>query len=175
MNCPNCRSPLFTSAVGRAQVQACRDCGGALAPTHQLVPLLEGIAGSMLRELDVDAEVEKVPPPATSTRCPSCSAVMERFGYMGSPLVHLDRCGSEMLIWADGEAIGTAALLYARTHRRVMLRKEKDDALREQWAQSSRARGAGRLAVQQFTAGLILGGAIGGIAVVAAQEALKKR
>jgi hypothetical protein len=135
---------------------------------------LEAIAGPMLKELDVDAEVERVEPPATPTKCPSCRATMERFGYMGSPLVHLDRCGSEWLIWADGDALGTAALLYARTHRRVMQRKEKDDALRESWAQSSRARAAGRVAVRSFTVGLMLGGVVGGVAVVAAQEALKK-
>lgn len=174
MHCPSCRSQLVERKVGEAQVKACPDCGGTLVATNQLIRLLEAIAGPMLKVMDVDADIEKVEPIGVATPCPACGKRMERFWYMGSPLVTLDRCGDEWLVWAQADGLGGAAALYARTNRRMLERKSKDDALREGMARSTRARNAGRAAMGRLAAGLVVGGVVGGVAVGIAEE-LNKR
>ena len=92
------------------------------------VPFLDRLADEMAADLDPDADIAAAPGPEGVATCPKCTRAMERFGYLGTNKVTLDRCGPCLLIWHDGDELGTTAALHARTTRR------RDDRHREHWA-----------------------------------------
>ncbi len=87
------------------------------------IPLLEALAKDVAAEIDVNAEIEANPGADGVAACPSCGAAMERFGYMGTNRVFLDRCGRCLLLWIDGEEVTTLAMVYARTQARGQERR----------------------------------------------------
>jgi len=164
MNCPSCGEPLVETMLGEARFVACEACGGALIPNNQLVPLMEALAGMNIDDMDMDAPIEAAPRMAFAPACPGCGQSMERFGFLGSPLATLYRCSQHGVVFGEEVALGTAALMYGRTNRRILERKSKDDALRESWARTTRARAAGRSAARAQMMGLMFGGVGGAVA-----------
>lgn len=175
MKCPACGSPLVETLLGEARFAACERCGAALVPNNQLVPLMEAVAGGLIKSFDEEAHIEPAPPREPAPRCPGCSVPMRQFGYMGSPLAPLYRCDEHSVVFGDEAGLGTAALLYARTHKRLLERKSKDDALRESWARSSRARAAGRAAGRAQLMGFMFGGIGGAVAASVIHDAATKK
>lgn len=196
MHCPLCHHALEPMDFGKAHVYACGGsdgCGAALVLANQLVPLMHFLAGNAMHNIDLDEEIVKVEPMVTACRCAHCHGPMEPFRYMGSPLVNLYRCSGQHMesqinpytrqpqmvdrgpmIFGSAEELGVAAMLYARTQRRLGERKAKDDKLREGWARGTRARNAGRASAHVVGTGLLMGGLPGAAIAAAAMANLKK-
>ena len=174
MDCPKCRRPLEPRTVGKVDIHVCPDCTGTFLPMNRLVPLLEAMAGPMLKAIDMNEPIETVPDDGQRVACPKCKRRMEAFGYMGTNTVTLDRCSNDFVLWADAEELGTCSLLFARTNKRLMVAQAKHDELREGMARTTRAASAGRAAAARVAAATIMGGVGAGAAVLAA-ETLRKQ
>jgi Zn-finger nucleic acid-binding protein len=173
MNCPKCRRPLESRTVGKVEVNVCPDCTGTFLPMNRLVPLLETMAGPMLRAIDLNEPIEPVPDDGNRVACPKCQRAMEAFGYMGTNTVTLDRCSHDFVLWADAEELGTCSLLFARTNRRLSESQKKHDELRMSMARTTRSSAAGRAAAGRVAFATLMGGVGVGAAVLAA-ESLRK-
>lgn len=79
---------------------------------------MEAITKELAKVIDVDAEINKVPVREGPSVCPKCSEAMTAFGYMGTQLVHLNRCSPCEVVWMDVQEMGVATMLYARTNKR---------------------------------------------------------
>lgn len=174
MDCPKCRRPLESRVVGKVEVHVCSQCTGTFLPMNRLVPLLETMAGPMLKAIDLNEPIEPVPDDGTRVSCPKCRRTMEAFGYMGTNTVTLDRCSHDFVLWADAEELGTCSLLFARTNKRLQVAQAKHDQLREGMARSTRAASAGRAAAGRVAFATLMGGVGVGAAVLAA-ETLRKQ
>jgi len=175
VNCPACQADLVDTMLGEARIAACEACGAALIANNQLVPLMQALAGAAMYEIDDDLPIEAAPKPDFAPLCPGCGRAMEAFGYLGSPLATLYRCSEHTVVFGDEVNLGTAALMYGRSNRRILERKSKDDAMRESWARSTRARAAGSAAASATMTGMLFGGIPGALVAGAVQNAVTKK
>lgn len=135
MDCCRCRSSELAPRDYRAMtVQACATCDGMLVEMRHLVPMLEEVSRLVAAEVGVDSPIPVQDPDRTPTfACPGCRLPMERFGYLGTKVCYLDRCGACRVVWMDGAELVAAAQLHARTQRRseerAAFRKQQADSL----------------------------------------------
>ncbi len=114
-------------------VSRCPDCRGVLVELRNNVPFLDRLVDELAADVDLETPIDPAPGPHGVATCPRCAANMERFGYLGTNTVILDRCGQCLLIWHDGEELGTTAALHARTTRRKAAREQAlQDEISEQ-------------------------------------------
>ena len=131
MDCPRCASELRRAEVSSERVDVCGGCGGALLSQRLLVPVLTALGRELARDIDIDTPLDRIEDLGAGVRCPRCGRAMENFGYMGTDIVHLDRCDRCACVWADPGELGGAALLFARTNLRrdARLRRARDEYL----------------------------------------------
>ena len=127
MNCPRCHSELQRGTFGEADVSVCGDCLGMLVQQNRLIPLMQELSRHLEGCIDFDHPIEKADSDGGQAMCPRCGQPMERFGYMGTNLVHAWRCNRDAVLWGDTETLGVMAVLFARTR----LRKRSRDAVLE--------------------------------------------
>ncbi|MFK7931436.1 MAG: hypothetical protein AB8H79_24870 [Myxococcota bacterium] len=195
MQCSLCQQTLQTMECGKATVFACggeTGCGAAVVLARELVPLMEYLAGTSMADIDLDEDIQPVELDARPMSCPHCRRAMESFGYLGSPLVHLHRCSAAHpvternaytgqpqtvdrgpVIFGSAEELGVAAMLFARSQRRIGERGRKDKAMRDSWASSTRARNGGRAAAHIIGATAVVGGLPAAAVAAAALNARK--
>jgi Zn-finger nucleic acid-binding protein len=89
-----------------------------LVEVRHLVPLLQNLTADLAAEVDLETPIEPHDDLGEGLSCPRCAGPMTHFGYMGTNRVWLDRCGSCLVIWADGDELETLTMLHARTHVR---------------------------------------------------------
>jgi Zn-finger nucleic acid-binding protein len=127
--CPRCPdAPLAERGLHGIEVAVCPVCRGCCVEQRRLIPLLTGLAQEYCEGIGLDAIVETIPDAGVAATCPRCAQTMDRFGYLGTQLVMLDRCGACAVLWLDPEELGTMTLLHARTQAR-------GDAARQRSAQ----------------------------------------
>lgn len=119
LECPRCGGGLLSRHLGRAPYDSCADCGGVLVAQRSMVPLLDALAVELAGHLDPDADIEAMPDVEGDVHCPLCTEPMTTFGYLGTQLVLIDRCGGCGLVWTDPDELGAMCRLYARTQRRM--------------------------------------------------------
>ena len=124
MICVRCGDELREGTYQGVPLRRCVGCGGVLVEIRHNVPLLEALAANLAADVDPYTEIEATHGPAETVACPSCRSDMERFGYVGTPTVYLDRCGPCLLLWIDAEEITTLAAVFARTQRRTDDRRD---------------------------------------------------
>jgi len=167
MDCPRCDGTLRPKTMNDAQVHVCDACTGTLVRQPDLVRLLEALAGPTLQVIDPDEPIEAMPDPGVHLPCPICHRTMDAFGYMGERTVIADRCGHDMVIWADAGELGTMSVLYARSNKNLMKRyRQGQEERRERQRQlhlqmTSRAR-ADRVASAMLTGAGHAGAGYGG-------------
>lgn len=118
MDCCRCGTALQQGTYKSVPLRRCSGCEGLLVEVRHNVPLLEALSKDVAAEIDVHSEIPPNPGAGGAATCPSCGSGMERFGYMGTNKVFLDRCGRCLLLWVDGEEVVTLAMVYARTQAR---------------------------------------------------------
>ena len=131
MHCPRCDGTLHDKAMGAATVQVCAACTGTLVRQADLVPLLHELAGPTMQVIDPHESIDPIPDPGKHLPCPICGQVMDAFGYMGSDVVIVDRCGHDAVIWADAGELGVMSVLYARSNDRLMAAYDEEQAQRD--------------------------------------------
>jgi Zn-finger nucleic acid-binding protein len=120
MRCPSCSTPLIAKkATGNVDVHTCDGCQGVAVAVPRLVSLLEAIAEPLAAVMNPDEPIEALSDGHPTRPCPKCRKRMEKFGYLGTNLVTVDRCGDDLLLWTDADELGTMALLYLRTKKRT--------------------------------------------------------
>ena len=128
--CPRCDHPLRQERRFDSDVHICPNCRGLLVEQRRLIPVLNHLQREVAGEVSPDELIEAAPDHGPGLRCPLCAGTTTHFGYMGTRLVHLDRCGRCAVVWMDAEAAFVAAALAARTdRRRVALDRQGEDAL----------------------------------------------
>ena len=131
MQCPRCGSAIRSGRFRGVDVSRCPDCRGVLVALRSNVPFLDRLVDELAADVDLETPIEPVAGPFGVATCPVCDVAMERFGYLGTKTVILDRCTPCLLIWHDGDELGTTAALHARTTRRLDARR------REHWQRIS--------------------------------------
>ena len=117
--CPRCARPaLEGSSLRGLSVARCAECEGTLAARRDLAGLLEVLARELIAKVDVEQPVAPVPDAGGGLNCPSCSAGMEHFGYMGARQVMIDGCDACGVLWLDADELSSMSLLFARTQLR---------------------------------------------------------
>ncbi len=127
MQCPRCGAEIRSGRFRGVEVSRCAACCGVLVELRYNVPFLDRLVDELATEVDLETPIDPIPGPHGVATCPRCARGMERFGYLGTNTVMLDRCSPCLLIWHDGEELGTTAALHARTTRR------QDARMREHW------------------------------------------
>jgi Zn-finger nucleic acid-binding protein len=137
VTCPRCHGELKRATLADMAVQLCPDCAGVLVSQGILIPVLSAVGRALATEIDVDTTLEAVEDPGAGLSCPRCRRPMINFGYMGTNLVFLDRCERCEHVWADGQELGAAALLAARTDlrrdKRVQEFREEFEAMSDRF------------------------------------------
>jgi Zn-finger nucleic acid-binding protein len=118
MLCPRCSTELQEAEISNERLHVCPGCRGSLILQRLLIPVLTALSRELAREIDLDTPIDPVEDVGANVRCPRCGGLMENFGYMGTDLVHFDRCERCEAIWSDAGELGGAALLFARTNLR---------------------------------------------------------
>jgi Zn-finger nucleic acid-binding protein len=118
MKCCRCGTDLASGTFHGVPLKRCAACEGLLVEVRHNVPLLEALRKDLAAEVDLHAEIEAHTGCEEPATCPGCSSRMERFGYMGTNRVFLDRCGRCLLLWIDGDEVVTLTMVYARTQAR---------------------------------------------------------
>lgn len=105
--CPQCRIPLFTSAVGDAELHQCHRCGGLWLTKERF----EHIAadreerGEVLGALPGATPQKAIAPETIRYRpCPTCGQLMNRVNYARVSRVILDVCKDHGL-WFDRDEL----------------------------------------------------------------------
>lgn len=117
--CPRCNKPLLERTVGTAAIEACDACQGLLVEQKHLVPLLSFLSKNSADVLDLDHPPEAVADSNPPIPCPDCEKTMQRFGYMESRLVMLDRCNACWLVWIDDGELPPMVHMHARLTRQT--------------------------------------------------------
>lgn len=131
MRCPACKTALEPCDVNGVAFRMCPDCDGALVEVPRLVPLLQELAEPLASSVHPSAHIDRHPDPDVRRTCPGCATTMTPFGYLGTNLVTLDRCGDCLLIWADPGELAAATRLYTRTDKRVKSEYQKHKEWRQ--------------------------------------------
>lgn len=119
MRCPRCKTPLTRGTYAAVRVYRCDACSGIALQQRHILPVLEKLAIAAYEEVSLN-----VPPPiardttATLT-CPNCQSGMERYGYMGSNQLMIDRCPDCTLIWLDKDELPTMVAMHVRLDRNL--------------------------------------------------------
>jgi Zn-finger nucleic acid-binding protein len=159
MHCPSCSEPLDPRRVADAvDVHVCASCNGTLVPIPKLVPLLEALSGPLRHAISPDEPIEAIPDTHGRRPCPRCRRPMEAFGYLGTNLVTADRCSDDALIWTDAEELGTMAMLYLRTTKRVAERERFHGEMRESMVRTTRLTMSNRARANAIATGMLIGG-----------------
>ncbi|MCB9686822.1 MAG: zf-TFIIB domain-containing protein [Alphaproteobacteria bacterium] len=133
MRCPRCGTDdLVQGRYHKVPLSRCDKCGGVYVEIKHNVHFLDALAKDLAAEVNLDTEIPPHEGQDAVALCPRCSGAMERFGYLGTNRVYLDRCGRCMALWHDGDELGTTAALHARTtmrlqSRAVSRREDEDD------------------------------------------------
>lgn len=125
MQCPRCGAQIRSGRFRGVDVSRCPDCRGVLVELRNNVPFLDRLVDELAADVDLETPIDPVAGPFGVATCPRCAAAMERFGYLGTKTVILDRCSPCLLIWHDGDELGTTAALHARTTRRKDARERQ--------------------------------------------------
>lgn len=119
-DCPRCAKPLEDQQLDELSFRCCRGCKGMLLPHAELIGILEKSWHSISREtaettsFHVTEGWQKEP----QFRCPNCSQLMEKYGYMGIGAIQIDRCDACSLIWLDADELQNMVLALAKTNYR---------------------------------------------------------
>lgn len=143
--CPRCDSSLHHERRFDSDVYVCPSCHGVLAEQRRLIPLLQAAGDALALEVSADTPVEAAPDHGDGLRCPLCHGGTAHFGYMGTRLAMLDRCGACAVVWLDAEALLAAALLLVRTEQRRVDRAARSAAALEGTTRRFQAIRAARL------------------------------
>jgi hypothetical protein len=123
--CPRCSGTLNEGIFGAdVPVSMCDGCAGMLVAIAKNIPTLRHL-GSTLTDEQVSAPLEAHEDGGEERACPQCGKTMDRFSYMGTGEVVLDRCGPCSHLFYDVEEVLDAAVLFTRTQRRVSVIKEQ--------------------------------------------------
>ena len=130
--CPRCRQELVENQVDEFAVRLCVPCKGVFVRHADIVQILERSWRVVSRE---EAERAQFHAPANwleeqRLHCPHCSAVMEKYGYMGLAAIQIDRCERCESVWLDADELPNMVLALARTNYR------SEKAQRREWEDS---------------------------------------
>ena len=126
MNCPRCHQPLVADdyptgarVMGQTSVpiHRCDACNGLLVALRHNAPFVDALAEDLAPHVRPGDRLDPHPGHAAVAGCPRCGVAMERFGYLESAVVTLDRCRACAVIWHDGDELTTTAALCARNRR----------------------------------------------------------
>lgn len=123
MNCPRCPAPLESDQHLGHTILRCGECRGVLLEQKQLIPMMERIGSILTGKMDLNAPIAAIQGPLETAPCPKCRLPMESHGYMGSNLVHIDRCSECLLIWTDSAEMIAMARMYMQSQGRIESRK----------------------------------------------------
>jgi Zn-finger nucleic acid-binding protein len=121
--CGRCGGGLEGGDFGGVQFKRCLGCQGLLVEQPVFVRLLDRLTETLGEHIGVDGPIPPVLSDVKPVPCPACSSVMERFGYMETRTVFLDRCRTCKLLWVDREELQTAVMMHARTTHRADAQK----------------------------------------------------
>jgi len=127
MKCPRCEGTLQGGAFGEVPVHMCDGCASVLVDIMRNIPMLGQLAEG-LTQADLDGPIELHEDDGEIRNCPKCAKPMERFDYMGSGVVTLDRCSPDRLLFLDVEEVTAAAILLTRTRGRLDQRRAENAA-----------------------------------------------
>ena len=132
MLCPRCGVALVAGKVATASLDGCPTCLGLLLVRERLPALLQEIGPPATAErlTELPRRVKDV---GGGLACPMCGARMTNDGFMASPFVMVDRCGSCDLMWIDDGELEAMAHQYAR----VRARSDEADQHRKEMSELS--------------------------------------
>ena len=116
--CPRCDSTLTRQTRFDIEMAVCPKGCGTEVPMSRLIPLLQAVGKELFSGLDAETEIEGIADPGAGAKCPGCRKEMAHFGYMGTRLVHLDRCSRCSKLWINTDALAVMAALSVRTSQR---------------------------------------------------------
>jgi len=125
--CPRCSHPLQQERRFESDVHVCPSCKGLLVEQRRLIPVLGHLQRAVAADVSAETVVDAAPDPGPGLSCPLCGDEAAHFGYMGTRLVHLDRCRRCAVVWLDAEAALVAAMLAARTEKRRLSRSTQSE------------------------------------------------
>lgn len=155
MRCPRCGTDdLVEGKYHKVPLARCSSCGGVWVEIRHNVAFLDALARDLAADVNLDTEIPPWSGQETVAHCPRCSAAMERFGYLGTNRVYLDRCGRCMALWHDGDELGTTAALHARTTLRLAVRASQRKEQEDEQERRLHTMAMGRIAMNRgFSAG----------------------
>ena len=125
MDCPRCAEPLVQGSFGDVAVHMCQGCASVIVALSDSIALFEQVGAGLTTE---EIAAPLVPHADEGVRsCPKCTSPMDRFGYMGTDEVVLDRCSPCGHLFLDVEEVTAAATLFVRTRGRVEANRREAD------------------------------------------------
>ena len=129
-SCPRCQGTLMERTTQKAVFEICSGCGGLLADRPEFTKFVNEMLDLVRSKIRLDHPPTTIEDQRPVMQCIECSSTMERFGYLESRHVTLDRCTPCEILFVDGDEIEAVIRLAARTK----LREEEQMAQRDELA-----------------------------------------
>jgi Zn-finger nucleic acid-binding protein len=100
-NCPTCSIPLEGGVFGASRFEECPQCAGVWI-LEQALKAIESGSAHNLEQLDsMETPAHPVTPTASERACPACGQTMQRFRFLVTTNIELDRCETCEGLWVD--------------------------------------------------------------------------